>query len=75
MNFVYLEFAILMVAILVSGKPTQKPTIDKHLFILKLNWSDNTTKMVELQSSSDIEGDCFYKGSYIEDTDSTIQIT
>jgi len=85
MNFVYLEFAILMVAIIVSGKPTQKPTIDKHLltanlekkhiFILKLNWSDNTTKMVELESSSDIEGDCFYKGSYIEDTDSTIQIT
>jgi len=48
---------------------------EKSIFLLELKWSDKATKIVKLESLGDIDEDCFYKGSYIEDSDSTILIT
>merc|ERR1719510_2272056 len=48
---------------------------EKSIFLLELKWSDKETKIVKLESLGDIDEDCFYKGSYIEDSDSTILIT
>jgi len=60
---------------------TLKPAIDRQLlianleeksiFVLELKWSDEATKIVQLESVED----CYYNGSYIEDPDSTILIT
>jgi len=48
---------------------------EKSIFLLELKWSDKATTIVKLESLGDIDEDCFYKGSYIEDSDSTILIT
>ena len=57
------------------AKPTQKPATDtklvtanieeKSIFVLELKWSDEATKIVQLESVED----CYYNGSYIEDPD------
>jgi len=67
------------------AKPTQKPATDRQLvianikeksiFILELKWSDEATKIVQLESVGNIDEECYYNGSYIEDPDSTILIT
>jgi len=44
---------------------------EKSIFVLELKWSDEATKIVQLESVED----CYYNGSYIEDPDSTILIT
>jgi len=48
---------------------------EKSIFMLELKWSDEATKIVKLESVGDIDEDCFYEGSYIEDSDSNISIT
>merc|ERR1719150_2795635 len=67
------------------AKPTQKPATDtklvtanieeKSIFILELKWSDEATKIVQLESVCNNDEDCCYKGSYIDDHDSTILVT
>merc|ERR1712110_1230951 len=42
---------------------------------LELKWSDEATKIVQLESVGNIDEECYYNGSYIEDSDSTILIT
>ena len=42
---------------------------EKSIFMLELKWSDEATKIVKLESVGDIDEDCFYEGSYIEDSD------
>ena len=42
---------------------------EKSIFLLELKWSDKATTIVKLESLGDIDEDCFYKGSYIEDSD------
>jgi len=64
---------------------TLKPAIDRQLlianleeksiFVLELKWSDEATKIVQLESVGNIDEECYYNGSYIEDPDSTILIT
>ena len=44
-------------------------TFPKQLFILKLKWSDEATKIVQLESVGNNDEDCCYKGSYIEDSE------
>ena len=61
------------------AKPTQKPATDRQLvianikeksiFILELKWSDEATKIVQLESVGNIDEECYYNGSYIEDPD------
>ena len=77
MYFSSLIFMILIGATI--AKPTQKPATDKKLvtanieeksiFILKLKWSDEATKIVQLESVGNNDEDCCYKGSYIEDSE------
>jgi len=64
---------------------TLKPAIDRQLlianleeksiFVLELKWSDEATKIVQLESVGNNDEDCSYKGSYIEESESTILIT
>ena len=63
----------------IASTPKQQPATDRQLltanlkeksiFLLELKWSDKATKIVKLESLGDIDEDCFYKGSYIEDSD------
>ena len=55
---------------------TPRPATDRQLLIanfeeeslnLTLKWSDEVMKIVKLESKDDMDEDCFYKGSYIED--------
>jgi hypothetical protein len=63
---------------------TPRPATDRQLRIanfeeeslnLTLKWSDEVMKIVKLESKGDMDEDCFYKGSYIEDHTSGILIT
>ena len=85
MNFTSLKFMLLIAATIVNAKPTQKSIAstpkqqprqlltanlkEKSIFLLELKWSDKATTIVKLESLGDIDEDCFYKGSYIEDSD------
>ena len=63
----------------IASTPKQQPATDRQLltanlkeksiFLLELKWSDKATTIVKLESLGDIDEDCFYKGSYIEDSD------
>merc|ERR1711953_117158 len=43
--------------------------------MLTLKWSDEVMKIVNLENIGEIDNDCIYKGSYVEDHTSVILIT
>ena len=79
MNFPCLKFVFLIMyvaATIVKAQPTQKTAPDRNLLIanldetflkLELKWSYQTTKIVKLESVGEMDEDCFYLGSFIED--------
>ena len=40
---------------------------EKSIFLLELKWSDKETKIVNLKNVGEMDEDCFYSGSYVED--------
>ena len=59
-----------------NTKPTEKPASNRQLLIANLNesslmlelkWSDQATKIVKLKNVGEMDEDCFYSGSYVED--------
>ena len=76
MNFTCLKFVLLTAVIIVNAKPTEKPASNRQLLIANLNesslmlelkWSDQATKIVKLKNVGEMDEDCFYSGSYVED--------
>jgi len=91
MNFTSLKLILLIAATIAKAKPTVKtisttlrPATDRQLLVAKfeekslmltLKWSDEEIKIVNLENIGQIDEDCIYKGSYVEDYTSVILIT
>ena len=83
MNFTSLKLILLIAATIAKAKPTVKtistmlrPATDRQLLIAKfeeksllltLKWSDEEIKIVNLENIGQMDEDCIYKGSYVED--------
>jgi hypothetical protein len=91
MNVISLKLILLITATIAKAKPTVKtfsttlrPATDRQLLtanfeekslMLTLKWSDEVMKIVNLENIGEINDDCIYKGSYVEDNTSVILIT
>merc|ERR1712079_324570 len=91
MNFTSLKLILLIATTIAKAKPTEKtisttlrPATDRQLLVAKfeekslmltLKWSDEEIKIVNLENIGQMDEDCIYKGSYVEDYTSVILIT